>query len=82
MADRRDAVAGLRPPWLAGLLAAGALAAHSLAAIGRVAGVADLAAGAAAAAVATAISRVGPQRQPPPAVHASDAPGPVTRQGR
>src|SRR6266702_2401075 len=40
----------LRLPWLAGLLAAGALAAHSLAAIGRVAGIAGLAASAAAAA--------------------------------
>jgi hypothetical protein len=37
----------LRVPWLAGLLAAGALAAHSLAGIGRVAGIAGLAAGAA-----------------------------------
>jgi len=40
----------LRLPWLAGLLAAGALAAHSLAVIGRVAGIAGLAASAAAAA--------------------------------
>ena len=40
----------MRLPWLAGLLAAGALAAHSLAAIGRVAGIAGLAASAAAAA--------------------------------
>jgi membrane protein DedA with SNARE-associated domain len=40
----------MRVPWLAGLLAAGALAAHSLAAIGRVAGIAGLAASAAAAA--------------------------------
>jgi membrane protein DedA with SNARE-associated domain len=40
----------MRLAWLAGLLAAGALAAHSLAAIGRVAGVAGLAASAAAAA--------------------------------
>ncbi len=30
----------------------------------------------------TAISRAGPPRQPPPAVHASDAPGPATGQGR
>jgi hypothetical protein len=34
------------------------------------------------AAVSTAISRASPSRQPPPAVHASDARGPVTRQGR
>jgi len=40
----------MRVPWLAGLLAAGALAAHSLAAIGRVAGIAGLAVSAAAAA--------------------------------
>jgi hypothetical protein len=58
----RPATAGLRLPWLAGLLAARALAAHSLAAIGRVAGVADLTASAAAAAVAnaTAINRASP----------------------
>jgi hypothetical protein len=56
----RPAAAGLWLPRLAGLLAAEALAAHSLAAIGRVAGVAGLAASAAAAAVATAISRAGP----------------------
>ena len=46
----------LRLPWLAGLLAAGALAAHSLAAIGRVAGIAGLAASAAAAAAAALLA--------------------------
>src|SRR5690242_6511086 len=40
----------MRLAWLGGLLAAGALAAHSLAAIGRVAGIAGLAVSAAAAA--------------------------------
>jgi membrane-associated protein len=44
----------MRVPWLAGLLAGGALAAHSLAVIGRVAGIAGLAASAAAAAALVA----------------------------
>jgi len=48
----------MRVPWLAGLLAAGALAAHSLAAIGRVAGIAGLAASAAAAALLAARGRL------------------------
>src|SRR5260370_6788457 len=52
----------LRLPWLAGLLAAAALAAHSLAAIGPVAGIAGLAASAAAAAALLAGRRRLPLR--------------------
>jgi membrane protein DedA with SNARE-associated domain len=45
----------MRLPWLAGMLAAGALAARSLAVIGRVAGIAGLAASAVVAAVLLAV---------------------------
>jgi hypothetical protein len=52
----------MRLPWLAGLLAAGALAAHSLAVIGRVAGIAGLAASGTAVAALLAARRRLPVR--------------------